>query len=181
MIWLVLGVLLWSGAHLFKRIAPDARARLGDKAKGPISLALLVSVVLMVVGYRMADGTVYWGRGPILTGINNVLMLLAIYLFAAAGMKTRITRLTRNPQMNGFKAWATAHLLVNGDTPSFVLFGGLIMWAVVQMHLARRAEPAWTKPAPAPLKKEIMAIVGTLVVYVGIVVVHSYLGYVPYG
>jgi uncharacterized membrane protein len=26
--------------------------------------------------------------------------------------------------------WAVAHLLVNGDTPSFVLFGGIGLWAL---------------------------------------------------
>ena len=30
MIWLTSGVFLWSAAHLFKRLAPEARARLGN-------------------------------------------------------------------------------------------------------------------------------------------------------
>lgn len=181
MIWLVLGVLLWSGAHLFKRAAPDARAKLGDKGRGLIALLLLGSVVLMVIGYRSADGTVYWGRNPALTGINNLLMLFSIYLFAADGMKTRITRVIRNPQLTAFKVWAVAHLLVNGDVPSFVLFGGLLIWAVVEVVVLKRVGPAGVKPAVAPVKKEMMAVGGALVVFGLIAMVHIWLGYNPFG
>lgn len=181
MIWLVLGVLLWSGAHLFKRLAPEARARMGAKGRGPIALLLLLSVVLMVIGYRGADGAVFWGRTPALTGINNLLMLISVYLFAADGMKTRLGTALRHPQLTAFKIWAVAHLLVNGDVPSFILFGGLLAWAVVEVIVINRAGPRPAKPAPAPMKKEIMAIVGTLVVFGGIVLIHTWLGYYPFG
>ena len=53
---LILGMLLWSGGHLFKRLAPDARANMGAKGRGPIALVLLVSVVLMVVGFQLWTG-----------------------------------------------------------------------------------------------------------------------------
>ena len=181
MIWLVLGVLLWSGAHLFKRVAPDARAKLGDKGKGPVALLLLVSVGVMVIGYRSADGAFFWGRNPALTGINNLLMLFSIYLFAADGMKTRITRVIRNPQLTAFKVWAVAHLLVNGDVPSFVLFGGLLIWAVAEVIVLKRVGPVWVKPEVAPAKKEIMAVVGALLVFGLIAGIHIWLGYNPFG
>ena len=181
MLILILGVLLWALAHLFKFIAPEARARMGEKGKGPIAIALLLSVVLMVIGYRAADGAFYWGRSPAMTGINNLLVLVAFYLFAASGMKTRVTRLTRHPQLIGFSLWCVGHLLVNGDTPSFVLWGGLLAWAIVTMVLINRTEPAWTPPEPAPVRKEIMAIVGGVVVFAVVAVIHMLLGYNPFG
>ena len=159
---LILGLLLWWGAHLLKRLAPDLRARLGDRGKGLVAGALLVSVVLMVLGYRSAEGPVWWGRSPMLTGINNLLVLAAFYLFAASGMKTRVTRLTRHPQLIGFSLWAVAHLLVNGDLPSVILFGGLLVWALVEIALINRAVPAWTPPPPAPAAKEVRAVIGAL-------------------
>ena len=76
MLILTLGVLLWALAHLFKFIAPEARARMGEKGRGPISLALLLSIILMVIGYRSADGAFFWGRSPAMTGINNLLVLV---------------------------------------------------------------------------------------------------------
>ena len=178
---LILGLLLWSGAHLFKRIAPDARARMGEKGKGPIALVLLASVVLMVIGYRMADGPFWWGRSPALVGINNLLMLFAFYLFAASGSKTWITTKIRHPQLTAVKTFAVAHLLVNGDLPSFILFGGLLAWAVVEVVLINRAEPEWTPAHDIPASSEIKAIVATIVVVVIVMLIHNWLGYRPWG
>ncbi len=56
---LILGVALWWAAHLFKRVAPGPRAAMGDKAKGLFALLIVGSIVLMVLGYRSADGAVY--------------------------------------------------------------------------------------------------------------------------
>lgn len=181
MILLILGLLLWWGAHLFKRLAPDARARLGGRGKGLMAGVLLVSVVLMVIGYRGADGPVWWGRTPMWTGINNLLVLAGFYLFAASGMKTRVTRLTRHPQLIGFSLWAVAHLLVNGDLASVVLFGGLLVWALLEMVLINRAEPEWTPPPPAPVAKEVRAVVGGVVVFAVVAGIHAWLGYNPFG
>lgn len=181
MLLLILGVLLWSGVHLFKRVAPDARAKMGEKAKGPITLALFASIALMVFGYRMSEGSVFWGRNPALVGITDLLMLLSIYLFAAAGMKTRITKFIRHPQLTAVKTWALAHLLVNGDTASFVLFGGILAWAVVSVILINKAQPDWQKPTQFPMGKEIGAVVGAIVVYGVISMIHLWLGYSPFG
>ena len=180
MILLVLGVLLWAGAHFFKRIAPAQRAAMGDRGRGPIALALFASILLMIFGYRMADGAFYWGRSPALTGVNNLLMLVSVYLFAAAGMKTRAARMMRHPQLTGFALWCVAHLLVNGDTPSFVLWGGLLIWALLEMAVINRAE-TWTPPEPVPARKEVMAVVGTVVVFGAIAAIHTWLGYSPFG
>ena len=178
---LILGVALWSGAHLFKRLAPAARANMGDKGRGPIALAILGGIVLMVIGYRMADGAVLWGRSPAMVGINNLLMLLAVYLFAASGAKTAVARRMRHPMLGAVKIWALAHLLVNGDVPSFVLFGGLLAWAVVEVILINRATRTWTPPPPVPMRKEITAVVATVIVYVVLVAAHYALGYPTFG
>lgn len=181
MILLIAGVLLWTAAHVFKRLAPDARARMGEKGKGPIALAILASVLLMIFGYRMAEGAFFWGRTPMLTGINNLLMLIVVYIFAADGMKTRVKGWLRNPQLTAFKLWCLAHLLVNGDTPSFVLFGGLMAWAVIEVILLNRANPRPAPPPPAPIGKEIGAIVGAVAVFGVIALIHNWLGYPVFG
>ncbi|HEY9037570.1 MAG TPA: NnrU family protein [Roseovarius sp.] len=178
---LILGLALWCGGHFFKRAAPGARARMGDKGKGLIALALLAGVILMVIGYRMSDGAYFWGRHPATVGINNLLMLLSIYLFAAAGMKTALARKMRHPMLAGVKFWALGHLLVNGDVASFILFGGLLAWAVAEMIVINRAEPNWTPPPPAPRRKEVIAVVASVVLYAVISVVHYALGYPVFG
>lgn len=181
MILLILGLLLWSGAHFFKRALPEQRAAMGDAGKGLVAVLALAGIVLMVIGYRNADpGAVFWTRHPATVGIADLLMLLAVYLFAVSGMQTRLARKIRHPMLTGVKTWAVAHLLVNGDVPSLVLFGGLLAWAVAEVIVINRSQ-AWTRPAPAPMRKEIIAIVATLVVYGVIAWIHTWLGYYPFG
>jgi uncharacterized membrane protein len=181
MILTVLGLLVWTAAHLFKRLAPAAREKMGDRGRGIFTALSLVAIVLMVIGYRGWDGTVYWGRSPAMTGINNLLMLLSFYLFAASGSKTRITRVIRHPQLAAVMVWSVAHILVNGDTPSFVLFGGLFLWALVSMSLINRAVPEWTRNPAPPMKKELIAL-GAAIVATGVVGgIHALLGYNPFG
>jgi uncharacterized membrane protein len=181
--WIILiaGVALWTGAHYWKRLAPESRASFGDKGKGIVAGLLVLSIVLMVIGYRGADGPVWWGRSAPLVGINNLLMILAFYLYAASGAKTRITTNIKNPQLTAFKIWAVAHLLVNGDLASFVLFGGLLAWAVGQVIILKRTGPPWVRPHPVPIKKEITAVIATVVVTIVVMGIHYALGVTPWG
>ena len=54
---LVLGVLLWSGVHLFPSLGSEARSRvIGRVGEGPykglFALSLVAAIVLMVMGWR---------------------------------------------------------------------------------------------------------------------------------
>ncbi|MFT6169173.1 MAG: putative membrane protein [Celeribacter sp.] len=181
MILLLCGVLLWSGAHLFKRLAPDARAKLGDKGRGLVAVASFLAIVLMVIGYRNAEGPVFWGRSSALVGLNNLLMLLAFYLFAAAGAKTWITSKIKNPQLTAVKVWALAHLLVNGALEDIVLFGGMMAWAVVTVILLKRAGVTPATYVPVGAKKEMIVAGLAIVVTVVVMGIHAALGATPWG
>lgn len=184
MVWLILGVLLWAAAHLFKRLAPGLRGPLGDAGKGIVTAAIVLSVVLMVFGYRGAGGAFFWGPSPAMTGINNLLMILAFYVFGASmakGAKVWIGTKIRHPQLTGFSLWAVAHLLVNGDVPSFVLFGSLLIWAQVEIAIINRAEGPWVVPPRAPLRKEIVLVGITVVLTVVVMLIHNWLGVRPWG
>ncbi|MDM7932944.1 NnrU family protein [Tabrizicola sp.] len=178
---IVLGLALWWAAHLFKRLAPARRAAMGDAGKGLVTVGILAGVILMVIGYRGHEAPDLWYPPAFLTHVNNLLMLLAFYLYAASGMKTRITRVIRHPQLTAVKTWAVAHLLVNGDLASVVLFGGLLAWAVVEVIVINRAEPRPAAPEPAAMGKEIGAVVGAVVVFGAVAWAHNWLGVWPYG
>jgi hypothetical protein len=96
-------------------------------------------------------------------------------------MKTRITRVIRHPQLTAVKTWAVAHLLVNGDLASVILFGGLLAWAVVEVILINRAEPRPALNPPAPVGKELGAVLGAVLATAAIGWVHNWLGVWPYG
>lgn len=181
MIYILAGLILWSGVHFWKRIAPQERAKFGDKGKGIVAIGSVVAIVLMVIGYRMADGAFYWGRSPALTGVNNLLMLFAFYLFASSGAKTKITKVIRHPQLTAVVVWSVAHILVNGDTPSFVLFGGMAAWAIAEMIVVSKAEGPRGPYHEVPVKKEITAVIATVVVFLVVATIHIFLGYNPFG
>ena len=181
MVLLISGVALWWAAHLFKRVAPERRAAMGEKGKGLVAVLLVLSVFLMARGYGQAEGPVWWGRSPATTGINNLLMLLAFYLYAADGMGTRVTAWIRHPQLTGFSLWAVAHLLVNGDLPSYILFGGLLVWALVEIVLLNRAGAWKRRTGPFPLRKEIMAAAGAVIVMLVVGLIHGWIGPWPFG
>ncbi|GGG81494.1 membrane protein [Salipiger pallidus] len=181
MVLLVLGVALWWGAHLFKRLAPAQRAAMGSKGKGLIALALVASVLLMIFGYRMWDGAFFWGRHPATVGINNLIMVAALYFASPGPKKGALFYRMRHPMLLGFLLWTIAHLLVNGDTPSFVLFGGLGLWAIVEMIIINRTEPGWTPPAKGSIAKDAMFLVASLVLLFVIGMIHTWLGYPVFG
>jgi len=181
MILIILGVLLWSGAHLFNRFAPDARAKLGNKGRGIVAALSILAIVLMVVGYRSADGPVFWGRSAAMVGINNLLMVFAIYLFASSGAKTWITSKIKNPQLTAVKVWALAHLLVNGALEDILLFGGMMAWAVVTVIVLKRSGVVPAPYVPVAAKKEITAAVMAVVVTIVVMGIHAALGATPWG
>lgn len=181
MLLLILGVALWWGAHLFKRVAPGIRTPMGDKGKGIVAVALLVSIALMIFGYRTADGAFFWGRHPATVGINNLIMIFAIYFLSPGPKKGALFYKLRHPMLTGFALWAGAHLLVNGDVASFVLFGGLFVWALVEMVVINRAQPEWTPPAKGPIKKDAIFLAASVVLLVVIGYVHGLLGYAAFG
>ncbi|PRY92688.1 NnrU protein [Hasllibacter halocynthiae] len=177
---LVSGVALWSGAHLWKRLAPASRARLGDPGKGLVALALVLSLVLMVYGYRWAAWVPLWYPPLWLTHLNNLLTLLAVWLFVASNAGGRIGTRMRHPQLTAVKIWAVAHLLVNGDLAAVVLFGGLLAWAVAEVILINR-RAAWSPSAPGPLWRDAAAFAAALALWLLIAWVHVWLGVWPFG
>lgn len=178
---IVLGVGLWAGAHVFKRVAPARRAAMGEAGKVAVTAGVVVSILLMIFGYRWAPYDPLWALGAWVYPVNNLAVLLAFYLFAASGAKTRITRLIRHPQLTAFAIWAAAHLLANGDVASLLLFGGLLIWALAEIALINRAVADWTPAHPVPVKKEVTAATVAVVLFVVVFLIHGWVGPSPAG
>ncbi len=99
MIWLILGLLLWSGAHFFKRFAPGPRARLGDAGKGLVAVLSVAGIVLMVIGYRAAELAHLWYLGGWAVHLNNLLMLVSVALLGLGSSKSRLRGTLRHPML----------------------------------------------------------------------------------
>lgn len=176
---LILGLVLWTFAHLFKRIAPDARARMGNAGKGLATVGILAGLVLMILGYRQADFIHVWSPPAFLVHVNNLLMLAAVFFFALSHSKGRLRARFRHPMLASVKIWALAHLLVNGDLASIILFGGLLAWAVVSVITINRAAP-WVPPAPGEAKRDVILVVITAVAFAAFSAIHAWLGVWPF-
>jgi len=177
---LIVGLLIWVGAHLFKRVAPEQRAAMGDTGKLIVTVALVISLGLMIWGYRGAEFIPVWYPPSFMVHINNLLMLIALFVFGMSATTGRLRGKMRHPQLTAVKIWAVAHLLVNGDLASIILFGGLLAWAVLEVIIINRAEPVWDRPQPGDAKKDILLVVITLVSFVVISAIHAWLGVWPF-
>jgi uncharacterized membrane protein len=182
---LLAGLVVWTLAHAFKRAAPGARSSLAQSlghgpSRGVMALAIVVGLVLIIVGYRRAPvDPVY---DPPLWGIhvNNLLMVLAVLLLGLGHSKSRARGWIRHPMLTAVVIWAVAHLLVNGDLASLLLFGWLGLWAVGSMLLINAREPAWARPAPGTATGDVRLVAIAVVVFAVITTVHTLLGYWPF-
>ena len=182
---LILGLVLWGAAHLFKRLAPGARQALTERlgqggSKGVIAAALGVSLVLLIIGYRAAPYVGLYSPPAWGIHVNNLAMLAAIALLGMGNSKGRARCWLRHPMLTGVVVWGLAHLLVNGDLASLLLFGGLSVWAVTEMGVISVKEGPWERPQPGPISGDVKLIVITLVLYAVIAGVHTWLGYRPF-
>lgn len=177
---LVIGLALWWGAHLLKRLVPGLRASMGDAGKAVVAVLTLVGVLLMVIGYRHADFTPVYTPMAGMGHLNNLMMLVSVFLFGVGGTKGWLYTRMRHPMLWGTVIWAVAHLLVNGDLASLVLFGGIGVWAVLSMQLINAAGP-WARPVMGRGPKgDLMNLAGTVILYGIIAGVHIWLGHNPF-
>lgn len=185
MTYLIAGLVLWTLAHGIKIHFPAERAKLagsvGDIAlKGLIALVILGSVALMALGYQRADYIAVWSPPAWTVHLNNLLMVFAILVYTAGQIPGHVRAWIRHPQLTGMKIWAAAHLLVNGDLASIVLFGGLLAWAVTTMIGLNKRDGKGPKPKPGSWLADGAHLLLALVLVAAIGWVHNWFGYWPF-
>ncbi len=180
MVLLSLGVLLWSCVHFVPSLAPGFKVsfteRFGENIyKAVFSLCVVGAILLMVMGWRSEEPSFVYS--PLLEGhpAATAIVYMAFLLFGFAQAKTNVKRYLRHPQLTGIAVWASGHLLANGDSLSAILFGGLGIWAIIEIVLINRREGPWRKPAPVPLATEVRTVLIGSAVFVGFGFAHPYL------
>ena len=180
------GVLIWTLVHLFKRVLPDARAALDAKigagpAKGAIALIFLASILMMIFGFMAAGAQAAYTPPSWGAVVNNLLMIIAVFLMGAGSGKGISPTLLRHPMLTGVVVWSVGHLLANGDMRSIVLFGGLGIWAILNMFMINMREGAWERPKAGPIKADIKTAVISLGIFAVIAAIHHFIGPSPFG
>jgi uncharacterized membrane protein len=171
MLVLILGIVLFLGVHSVRMLAPqwrDARiASIGEGAwKGAYSIASLAGLVLLVWGYAMARlaSPVLYTPPAWMAHLAILLMAISFVALAVSQFPAgRLKPILKHPMLLAVKVWAFAHLLVNGDLASLLLFGSLLGWAVWnRISVKRRGAPI---PAAGPVKWDIAAVVAGFVLW----------------
>ncbi|MDZ7749478.1 MAG: NnrU family protein [Halofilum sp. (in: g-proteobacteria)] len=184
---LILGLVLFLGIHSAAIVAPAGReraaARLGEWGwKGLYAAVSLIGLVLIVRGYGAARLDPTWLYVPPgwLRHLGMLLLVPVFPLLLAAYLPGRIRARLRHPMLVAVKAWALAHLLMNGALADVVLFGGFLAWAVAD-RVSLRRRPARPSPSlPASAWNDAIAVVAGLGLYLAFVAwLHAWLIGVP--
>ncbi len=154
---LILGLILFLGAHSTRIVADDWRAaqrkRLGEGAwKGIYSVVSLLGFGLIAWGFGLARQApvVLWTPPVAMRHVAALLTLIAFVLLAAAYVpRNAIKSRLHHPMVLSVKTWALAHLLANGRLAGVLLFGAFLAWAVVCFIAAKKRDRAAGTQYPA--------------------------------
>lgn len=186
MLILAAGFALWSAGHFLPSATPGLREWLIDEIgpkvyHGVFSLIAAAALALMVWGYRQADFVPVYDPPAWGVHLNNLMMLFAVYLFGVGGAKGWLATKLRHPMLIGVITWGAAHLLVNGDEASIMLFGGLGLWAIGMIWMINRRVGAWEPKKSAGVAVEVKLVIITLVIFAVITFAHGWLfGVMPF-
>ncbi|MGB3449443.1 MAG: NnrU family protein [Giesbergeria sp.] len=147
---LILGLVLFLGVHSVRIVADGWRTRMRERLgegrwKGLYSLLSFAGLIFIVWGYGLArqDPMVLWAPPVAMRHAASLLTLAAFILLVAAyvprnAFKARL----HHPMVLSVKVWALAHLLSNGNLADVLLFGGFLLWAVLDFRAARLRDRA---------------------------------------
>jgi len=185
---LIPGLLLFMGLHLLREFGVRERlqTRFGSgRYRLLFSIAILISLVLVVEGKSGAPFIQLWVPPFNLRSFTHLIMLSATMLFIAGSLPHSFTReLVIHPMLLGVILWGVAHLISNGDLASVLLFGLLPLWAVVKIVSLERVRrltkiaagqpvsPAALRPA---LQWDAAAVVLGVIAYTVFLVFHGQL------
>lgn len=170
---MMIGIVLFVGGHLVTRMR-GLRASLIEKFgpnvyRGLYSLIAVMGVFMIAHGfklYRLGGMIPVWEPPRFLTHLSMLLIWLSFIMMVAAYAPGRIKATLKHPMLAGVKLWALAHLLVNGDLGSIILFTSILAWAVITRIALKKAGDRGGLPNGLPasaMRNDIIAVVvGTL-------------------
>ncbi len=145
---MIIGLIVFLGAHSVRMVAPGWRERqirhLGEKTwKGLYSLVSLAGLVVLIVGFGLArqNPVFLYGPAPWLRHLNTLFMLAAFILVTAAYVPgNHFKSWLGHPMLAGVCLWAFGHLLAAGRLHDVLLFGPFLLWAGLDLAVSRRRD-----------------------------------------
>ena len=172
MVWLILGLILFIGAHLiptFPALQKGLTARFGlNGYKLVVTLPSFAGLILIVDGavmFRGSPGDIQLWTPPVWSKhLAFVLMFAAFVLLAAASIPSKIRDAVKHPMVAAIMVWALAHLFANGDLLSLLLFGAFLLFSVYD-RISVAARGVKPKEPAKGLAGDAKALVGGGVVW----------------
>ena len=152
---LIAGLIVFLGIHTFTTLREKRQAAINKLGEGGykimFSVISLIGLALIVYGfgqYRASGYTQIWDPPRFLRHLVMLLMWMSFIMLVAAYTPIgKIKTTLKHPMLVAVKTWALAHLLVNGDLGSIILFTAFLAWAVYDRISVKRrtaGEPVQT-------------------------------------
>jgi uncharacterized membrane protein len=186
MIVLIVGLVVFLGAHTFTTLRGPRAALIGRLGEGPYkglySLVSAIGLVLIVWGfgrYRSTGWVQLWSP-PI--GLHHLALPLMWLAFVALALTYsplgKIKATLRHPMLVAVKTWALAHLMANGDLGALLLFGAFLAWAIYdRIAVKRRGDTG--APSSVFTSGDMIAIILGTAAFVAMFWIHPWLIGVP--
>ena len=169
---LILGLVVFFASHLFVTAREKRAALIGRVGQGGyrvlfsiVSLAGLALIVWGYATYRAHEWIQVWTPPAYMRHVTVGLMLISVVLITAAFIPSHIKARAKHPMLASIKVWAFAHLLVNGDLGSILMFGSFLVWAVYARIAAKRRGDLGPKMAPAGWINDFIVVALGVAVY----------------
>lgn len=168
------GLVLFFGAHLYSAFRSRAEGGLATRMgrglyMGLYTLVSGIGLAALIWGYaHIKPGWIQlgvppdWGRH-----IAMALMLPAMVLIVAAYMRPVgfIKTAVKHPMLAAVKLWALAHLLVNWDLSSVILFGSFLAYGVIDRIAVKRRGDMGAAGAKANVLGDLLSIAVGIALY----------------
>ena len=183
---LILGLIVFLGIHSVRIFAAEWRtaqiaARGESTWKGIYTGASILGLALLVYGYGLARESAdllysppTWGRSFLMIAMPIALVFFVASQLPMGNLKKRLA----HPMLWGTVIWALGHLFANGDSASVLLFGGFLVWALLDLKSAYGRDRG-ELPPPKVWADFASLVIGFAVTAVLVMFLHRYLFGVP--
>ncbi len=134
MIFLAIAVLLFALVHLIPAL-PGLKSRLKDRfgaAYGPLfGLAATITLVAIITAWSFTAFEPIFEPVQYARFLNMAFSFIAFLFLGIFFFRGKLRQKIRFPFAIAVIFWAVGHLIANGDLSSLILFGGLLIFAVV--------------------------------------------------
>ena len=183
---IIIGVFLFTAGHMFKRLVPAGREFLDlslgkNLGKGLLAFFVITGVILITLGYYRNEFDIYLYSSPTwITGLMHLMMLASVAVMQAGksyfGHMSRLGDKIRHPMLSRLIIWSIANLLLNGTAMAYILFGGLGIWAYVQIFLLNKSSKEDQQVLKGTFVGDIILGFIVIFLYAVFVWIHIYLG-----